>query len=147
MDLTTDVVLIERCIKTEDATKCDAGCKWTHGTNGDNTTPTEEPKEPMFTEAFCHPAEVKSTMWKTCLENTGSLDSCTKIPECIWSDGKELIPDHDFCAPTDVDKTQIDTLIQSVEKCVLVDTATGCNDGCQWRHGKTPTDTTMPGQN
>jgi hypothetical protein len=78
-------------------------------------------------------------MWPTCAAST-DLDACTKIPECIWSDGKELIPDHEFCAPMEI--TDDVTLI---EKCIKANVAADCNYGCQWRKPTTTPTTPTTG--
>ena len=94
----------------------------------------------MFSEDFCHPATVNKdtaeTQWSICIEQKDAA-SCSLKPGCIYSDGKELIPDHDFCAPMDL--TSDVALIQT---CVAADVAAACNAGCQWRHGKD--NTTVP---
>jgi hypothetical protein len=52
--------------------------------------------------------------------------------QCLWSDGKLLIPDHDFCAPADLTDD-----VSVMFGCVKSDEA-NCNGQCMWRRGKQP---------
>jgi hypothetical protein len=66
-------------------------------------------------------------------------DTCTPAAggvaiKCAWSNGKDLIPDHEFCAPMDMT-----TDIQLIERCVSADVVAACNNGCQWRKGTNST--------
>jgi hypothetical protein len=124
MDLTMDVTLIQSCVAAEDQTTCGSGCQWRHGRN-DVTQPS---LPPMFSAEFCHPAVVNSDttdfVWSSCLAQSDSA-TCSIAPGCVWSEGKELIPDHDFCAPMDM-TTDVDL----IQRCVATGNVTDCNDGC-----------------
>jgi hypothetical protein len=144
MDLTNDVKLIQKCVSSDSATTCDEGCQWRKGKN-DDTKPTEPTgPAPLFSQDFCHPAKVsKDTTdaeWTLCVEKTVATE-CSITAGCNWSEGKELIPDQDFCAPMD-----LTTDIQLIKKCVATEDATACRDGCAWRHGTNDvTKPTTPG--
>jgi hypothetical protein len=66
-------------------------------------------------------------MWATCVPGI-DVTICALIQDCIWSDGKELIPDHEYCAPMDLTDD-----VALIEKCIKADVAADCNYGCQWR--------------
>jgi hypothetical protein len=105
MDLTTDVELIQRCVAAEVVADCNQGCQWRKGR--DSTTPTKPTGPPLFSEEFCHPVKVSkdttSEVFESCLKSdTAAL--CSLAAGCNWSDGKELIPTEDFCAPMDLTK-------------------------------------------
>jgi hypothetical protein len=103
MDVTTDVQLIQTCVKAETAADCGTGCQWRHGTTAPTTPVTEKP--PLFSEDFCHPVIVNkdtaAAVWDGCITSTTAA-TCSISAGCNWSTGKELIPDHDFCAPMDL---------------------------------------------
>jgi hypothetical protein len=73
------------------------------------------------------------SVFEGCLVADNAAD-CANIAGCVYSEGKELIPDHEFCAPMDLTKDT--TLIQT---CLSADSATTCGTGCQWRQGRTST--------
>jgi hypothetical protein len=99
-------------------------------TNTDGTTPSGQP---LFSTPFCHPVEVSGNtteaVWETCTRESDPT-GCSTVYGCNWSDGKELIPPHDFCAPMDV--TNDVTLIS---ECVSAESNATCGAGCAWRHG------------
>jgi hypothetical protein len=137
MDLTTDVANIYKCVSMDSAVTCPAGCAWKSGTKGPATQPTDpSTPAPLFTANFCHPVTVtKDTtdaVWSTCL-NAQEPTDCAKAAGCVYSEGKELIPDHPFCAPMDLTKD-----IKIIQSCVSADSATTCGTDCQWRQGRTP---------
>jgi len=147
MDLTKDIQLIQSCLSSDSATTCVAGCQWRHGKDATNPTVPSGPEQPLFTADFCHPMKVDKdtpeTMWSACLAaDVGTcattMVSSTGIPSCVYSNGKDLIPDHDFCAPMDLTND-----VQLIQTCVKADSATTCGTGCQWRHGKNA-DSTKP---
>lgn len=58
---------------------------------------------PLFSRDFCHPVSVNDTTtaaeFEQCLNMTNATECHTSGLPCRWSNGTELIPDHDFCAP------------------------------------------------
>jgi len=62
-------------------------------------------KAPLFTEEFCHPVEIKKTT-----TTAASLDGCIGktlnecASPCVFSNGADLIPENDYCAPKDMTK-------------------------------------------
>jgi hypothetical protein len=140
MDLTSDVQLIQSCVAAETETTCGTGCQWRHGRDS-TTTPTDPSTTPapLFSQDFCHPVNVDKntpkTVWEGCITHVTAA-GCATTAGCNWSDGKELIPDHDFCAPLDLTAN-----VDHIQTCVEAETAATCNDGCQWRHGRTSTGT------
>ena len=76
-------------------------CSW----EKKNTDPTTVQPKPLFSTDFCHPVIVNKdtaeTMWTLCTDAKDTTE-CSIATGCNWSDGKELIPDHDFCAPMDI---------------------------------------------
>jgi len=131
MDITNNVTLIQSCVSSNTASTCDEGCQWRHGRDSNGT---HSDIVPLFSEDFCHPVQVSGNtsvgVWDNCVTKP-TAPECSITTGCNWSTGKELIPDHDFCAPMDL--TTDATLIQ---KCVSTGNATDCRDGCAWRHGK-----------
>jgi hypothetical protein len=101
------------------------------------TTPSIPAGEtPLFTKEFCHPVKVdKATAegdFAACLPK--SATECTGT--CVWSNGKALIPDRDFCAPAFMTDD-----VQTIASCVDSDTDATCVTPCKWRRGKqAPTD-------
>lgn len=61
-------------------------------------------KAPLFTEEFCHPVEIKKTATAASLDECigKSLNECAS--PCVFSNGADLIPEHDFCAPKEMTK-------------------------------------------
>lgn len=49
---------------------------------------------------------------------------------CLWSNGKLLIPEHDFCAPLDITDD-----VNVMTGCISTDEA-NCVGQCKWRRGK-----------
>jgi hypothetical protein len=152
MGITNDVTTIQKCVSATTVTLCNEGCQWRHGTDQstiDNSTvptgpQTEEPHRPLFSTDFCHPATIEASTdaasWSVCVDKTAATD-CSIQAGCNWSDGKEAIPDHDFCAPMDL------TLdLPLIQRCVSTDTDAQCNNGCAWRHGRNATNATIPVQ-
>jgi len=127
--MSTDIDLIQSCLSSNDSTTCVGQCQWRHGKNH---TTGQEPV-PLFSTDFCHPVSVNgnttSTEWDSCM-NLYSSSACSMEQGCNWSTGKELIPDHPFCAPADL--TNDFNLVQG---CVAVQNATDCVTPCQWRQG------------
>jgi len=132
--LTNDVDLIQKCIEADSVTTCNEGCQWRQGrdSTGDNTN---KPSTPLFSTEFCHPATVSKdtpiAKWTLCIASTDAAD-CSIASGCGWSDGKDLIPDSDFCAPLDLTND-----VAIIKQCLSADAASVCSDKCQWRHGKT----------
>jgi hypothetical protein len=126
MDMTLDVQLIQRCIASEKADTCNQGCQWRKGRPSDSTKPTMPPKDgvPLFSEEFCHPVVVNkdtaATVWDGCIAHPTAA-TCSISAGCNWSTGKELIPDHDFCAPMDLTKD-----VKLIKTCLSSDSATTC---------------------
>ena len=84
---------------------------------------------------FCHPimtpgTEPPATEWERCLAIKDG-GSCSNS-QCAWNKGIELIPDHDYCAPTSVD---VDAA--TVGQCVTTTDPSQCHGDCTWRRGKT----------
>jgi hypothetical protein len=90
----------------------------------------------LFSTDFCHPVKVDKdtpeTMWSLCVSKTTTID-CSVTTGCNWSNGKELIPDSDFCAPQDLTND-----VDLIKRCVSSDLKTTCGAGCAWRHGTNP---------
>jgi hypothetical protein len=91
------------------------------------------PAKPLFTEEFCHPGEIKKTV-----TTVGILDKCIGksstecAAPCVFNNGADLIPDHDYCAPKEMTK---DTAI--IMQCTDADSIGSCVEpNCQWRKGK-----------
>jgi hypothetical protein len=129
MDMTTDAALIQRCVSSNDTTTCIDGCQWRHGKN--NSTDTEPETVPMFSTDFCHPVTVTGNTteseWNVCF-NQATPSDCTMEPGCNWSTGKELIPDHPFCAPADLTDD-----LTTIKGCIGVQMDYDCVAPCQWR--------------
>jgi hypothetical protein len=140
MDLTTDVDLIKTCLTSETDATCVNGCQWRKGKDSTAVTPKPIGEQPLFTEEFCHPVVVSkdtlSTVWDICVMADTSA-TCSIAPGCNWSTGTELIPDHEFCAPMDLTKD-----VKLIQSCLSSDSATTCDEGCQWRKGTDSTDVT-----
>ena len=94
----------------------------------DPSTPAGE--TPLFTKEFCHPREIDAGKaeqeFAECLPNP--KDNCNG--SCVWSNGIDLIPDSDFCAPI-----MMTDDIQTIVMCVSADESS-CADPCKWRKGK-----------
>jgi len=135
MDITNDAQLIRECVSADSNATCGAGCAWRHGTNAGNGP---SPSPGLFTEDFCHPVNVSSTttdsVWSGCLASDDAAE-CSNAPGCVFSDGAELIPEHDFCAPMDMTKN-----VSLIQRCVASNSASTCDEGCQWRHGRAHSD-------
>jgi hypothetical protein len=63
----------------------------------------------MFSKNFCHPASIQD--WDAnqaiCLvQKTEDTCKLMQTSKCAWTSAKELIPDHDFCAPTEMTDSQ-----------------------------------------
>ena len=109
MDMTKDINIIQKCFSQDSATTCPATCQWVHGNKpAAPVDPVVNPTKPidipaLFNKEFCHPSEVKAPIatWTMCEQKQLATD-CSLQKECNWSEGKELIPDHDFCAPADI---------------------------------------------
>jgi hypothetical protein len=106
---------VDVCPPNKDKSACyqmNGQCEWTttpitvDPTNPGTVDPTKPTtpstpagETPLFTKEFCHPVKVdKATAegdFAACLQK--SATECTG--NCVWSNGKALIPDHDFCAP------------------------------------------------
>jgi hypothetical protein len=129
------------CIILTDSSSCDsnAECKWNDATVDPTkpTTPsTPSGETPLFTKEFCHPVKVDTATaegdFAACLPKVAT--ECTG--NCVWSNGKALIPDRDFCAPADMTDD-----VDLIAKCVNSDTDATCVAPCKWRRGKqAPTD-------
>jgi hypothetical protein len=109
-------------------------CIWKDSTSPAPSTPSGE--TPLFTKEFCHPVKVdKATAegdFAACLPQVAT--ECTG--NCVWSNGKALIPDQDFCAPAYMTDD-----VQTIAACVDSDTDATCVAPCKWRRGKqAPTD-------
>lgn len=76
------------------------------------TTPTDGPT-PLFSKDFCHPATLDTSSaeqdFATCL----TLDKDLCVAPCMFSNGKSLIPDSDFCAPEDLTDD-----VQQIMSCI-----------------------------
>lgn len=118
----------------QEATLCSATaeCKWRESGYSYNSIPSSE--TPLFTKEFCHTIDVTSTtttaMMEDCLKNDVK-DMCITKAECMWSNGKALIPDHDFCAPTDITDD-----LNIIKTCGNNDAEAVCVAPCKWRRGK-----------
>jgi hypothetical protein len=77
---------------------------------------------------FCHPVDLQAveTEWAACVA-ADTVALCSNIMNCNWSNGQELIPAGDFCAPMELTMD-----VALLEKCVKSSSATDCNEGCQW---------------
>jgi hypothetical protein len=119
MDLTKDVKLIQTCLASETDATCVNGCQWRHGTD---TKPTGPEPKPLFQSDFCHPVKISKetteTEWSVCT-NEGTPTDCSLQKGCNWSTGKELIPEHPFCAPADLTDD-----LTIVKKCIEADVDT-----------------------
>jgi len=120
IDPTTNVDTIKRCLTADSPTTCNEGCQWRQGREGDNSG--HQGIAPVFSTELCHPASIKSPidMWTTCVANDDAAD-CSIATGCGWSEGKDLIPDHDFCAPIELTKD-----VAIIHGCVTSDSATTC---------------------
>jgi len=135
MDMTTDVQLIERCVAADTVALCNQGCQWRQGSKNTPVVvdPTKPDQIPLFTKEFCHPViatkDTPIAVFEQCVKSD-TMALCSISAGCNWSTGKELIPDHDFCAPMDLTDD-----INLIQRCLSADTTALCNQGCQWRHG------------
>jgi hypothetical protein len=132
LELTTNVDTIKTCLTANVVTDCNDGCQWRKGRAGDNTGNQDTTKQ-MFPTELCHPSKISkdtplSDFTKCIASDTAVLCSITQ--DCTWSEGKELIPDFDFCAPMTLTKD-----VQVIQGCFSQDTSNACNGQCQWVHG------------
>jgi hypothetical protein len=61
------------------------------------------PLPPLFSQEFCHPTEEyngnNADLWHKCI----FMKSATECPApCVFTDGSEMIPPVDFCAPREM---------------------------------------------
>jgi hypothetical protein len=101
----------EGCYKLQDK------CQWSQV--ADNKPPTDDTNTdiPLFTKEFCHPIKVSDSTPAAAFDDCISKDTaalCTDA-KCLWSDGTDLIPDHDFCAPADLTDD-----VKSIQSCIAV---------------------------
>jgi hypothetical protein len=105
IDLTIDINTIQGCVSFDAEATCGGDCAWRHGT-GTTVPTTPTGPAPLFTKPFCHPVNVdkdtKDSVWEGCLTAGEDVAKCSITPGCVYSDGKELIPEKDFCAPMDL---------------------------------------------
>jgi hypothetical protein len=127
-----------------------AKCEWKPVDEKNPTTPPTDPTKPtdpsdkptvptgptpLFSKEFCHPvkiSDVEATAqdeFAQCFNNP--KDNCNV--NCKWSDGTELIPKNDFCAPADLTDD-----FKQIVKCVNALGETTCAPPCKWRRGKQP---------
>jgi hypothetical protein len=103
-----------QCSVILDETDCDSNqeCEWVNVPA--NNTPSSE--TPLFTTEFCHPLTSDQDDWSQCI--TKDVSDCeTPGNECKWSNGKGLIPYHDFCAPVDLTDD-----VSIIKMCIEKDT-------------------------
>ena len=117
-------------------------CEWIEDTttdkpadsSTDNSTDTTTPSgpRPLFTEEFCHPITINKDTTEDVFSQCVDKQSATECDNavCKWSNGKDLIPERDFCAPKDMTKK-----LDEILGCIGKDSATTCDGICEWRRG------------
>jgi hypothetical protein len=88
--------------------------------------------DPLFTKEFCHPVktagtEMTSSDWEMCLQGQGQADC---VAPCVWNNGVDLIPDHEYCAPA-----MMTNEVSTIMNCVQANQS-DCSGQCKWRKGK-----------
>lgn len=122
-----DKQLIQRCLESETDVTCINGCQWRHGRNASGNS-TEAPQIPLFTQDFCHPVTVTKDTPEadmTLCINERDPASCSLAQGCNWSDGKELIPENNFCAPAALTDD-----VAQIKTCLNYETHATCIGGC-----------------
>jgi hypothetical protein len=69
--------------------------------------------------------------WSMCLGKKQEQECNSNVNVCIWNNGADLIPDHDYCAPRFMTED-----VGLIDKCVENKDSATCKDQCQWRRGK-----------
>jgi hypothetical protein len=95
--MTDNADLIDKCVETKDRSTCVDKCQWRRGKE------VKDNKDlilggDLFGSNFCHPPTTDD--WDNQASKCITLktqDDCRKA-QCLWSTGKSLVPDHDFCA-------------------------------------------------
>jgi hypothetical protein len=129
----------DMCKDIKDSKACGGvpECEWVDTTKpdpskpGDDTKPTDPSTDiPLFTAEFCHPVKIDMATvegdFAQCITKT-TAQECNN-GSCKWSNGMGLIPDHDFCAPSD-----LTTDVQQIGKCIATKDAATCVAPCKWR--------------
>jgi hypothetical protein len=98
----------------------------------DPTTPSGP--TPLFTKEFCHPVKINDAAsveadFAQCITKASATE-CNSAT-CRWSNGTDLIPESDFCAPAVLTDD-----VQTIAGCISQQTDTACNGQCKWRRGK-----------
>jgi hypothetical protein len=89
--------------------------------------------KPLFTEAFCHPVEIKKGVTAAAdLTMCIGKDAAACAAPCVFNNGADLIPTESFCAPRDMTKD-----VALIERCTNADKAMCVEPDCRWRKGKT----------
>jgi hypothetical protein len=110
-----------------------AKCEWKQVDETTTTPTTPSEPTPLFKNEFCHPVTMPST------NAEDAIDKCIKNPkdncngDCMWSNGDDLIPKEDFCAPAAFTDD-----LKEVMKCINAKGETVCGPTCKWRRGKQP---------
>jgi hypothetical protein len=69
--------------------------------------------------------------WSMCLGKKQEQECNSNVNVCVWNNGADLIPDHDYCAPRFMTED-----VGLIDKCVETKDPATCKDKCQWRRGK-----------
>lgn len=106
-------------MKLQGEAVCAPPCVWRRGSQPAATVPTDDASNdeldltgPFFSKRFCHPvtaetSETDPTNVETCMQYA-AIEVCEEAhltsnhSPCAWTTGAELIPSHDFCAPTNM---------------------------------------------
>ena len=139
-EMTNSFDTIKKCFESSES-DCLGECNWFKGTAdkpadsstdkpADTTTPSGP--RPLFTEEFCHPITINKDTTEDVFSQCVDKQSATECDNavCKWSNGKDLIPERDFCAPKDMTKK-----LDEILGCIGKDSATTCDGICEWRRG------------
>lgn len=125
------------CSPIREAKSCDAvpECEWVNVPTKPTipSVPVPSGETPLFTKEFCHPVAFTDATIKGDFEQCISKTSATECNggNCMWSNGKGMIPDHDFCAPADLTDD-----LNVIQQCVASKDEATCAAPCKWRRGK-----------
>jgi hypothetical protein len=131
------------CMQNRNESSCGGECTWydTTNTNGSSGPKVPLNKTRLFTKEFCHPNPAvmnltNYTSWYEC-PTDASESECGM--NCLYTNGAELIPENDFCAPQN-----ISTDVNAIVACARADDQFTHSDmwmngafQCAWRKGKT----------
>jgi hypothetical protein len=108
-----DIEAIYACGTKQENIKClaDINCKWYKGKTEAANNDLPAAGGPLLETNFCHPANKDglSTSLPYCVKEMNK-DTCAK-KGCVWSVGKQLLPETGFCQVKDITPTNADMLL------------------------------------